>query len=89
MSWLTSILAKVGLNFLWEKASGLFSKFFKWVSLYYKEYKRKKANEAQADKIEKIRLEIIALMKAGKPVPPELTEKLREENRRLINGIFD
>lgn len=48
------------------------------------EKQESKMNQAQI--VENIRQEIIALQKAGKTIPPELTEKLRVEASKLIHS---
>ena len=50
--------------------------------------KTKSENEKQAELVESIAAEIRELIKAGKPVPEELRERLSNENRKLTDSTF-
>lgn len=83
IDWLVSLATKAGLNWLWGKVSQLASwLYLKW-QIYLKSREIQKQNDAQAAIVEAIRQQIIALVAAGQPVPPELEEKLIEESRKL------
>lgn len=81
MSWLVSAV----LNWLSGKVADLFAR----IVAYYEEQSARKEIEqkdlTQAEIVEKLSAEVIALQKAGQPIPEALKEKLREESRKLIN----
>lgn len=64
----------------------LFQFIYQWIMTYVSRSKLQKDNDTQADKVQKIADEIKLLQANGKPIPPELLEKLRSESRKLINN---
>ena len=83
MAWLIAVLEKVGLQWLWGKASGLIVSLFHKYEDYQKAKSIGQQNNNQAQVVEDLRQQVIALIKAGKEVPPELRERLLEENNKL------
>ena len=83
LSWL---FKTVVLDFLWEKGVLVVT----WIISFFRERSIRDViankNKAQAKKVRTAAEEIKLLLKEGKPVPPELKEKLREESRNLIRG---
>lgn len=79
-TWLLTAIESIGLNWLYGKAVGLASDFWKYLT----SSKAQKENEDQADVVQKLADQIKALIVAGQPVPPELEEKLRNESAKLI-----
>jgi hypothetical protein len=86
VSWLIGILEKVGLNWLWGKASELLSSLWEKISRYRQGKKNQEQNKTQADIVEEVRQRIIALKKAGQPVPPALEKELDDEVAKLVSG---
>jgi hypothetical protein len=81
-----SFITKVFLDWLWGKSSELFTFLLEKIKRYFEYKDIIEENKAQADIVESIRMEIINLIKNGKPVPEELKERLRVESRRLIDS---
>ncbi len=73
LKWLSSKVVKVAVS-LWGS-----------LMLYLSMQKTQNANKNQAAIVDALAKQIMALLKAGKPVPIELKEKLREESRKLIS----
>lgn len=81
MTWLIGILESVGLNWLYGKAVGLASDFWKYLT----SSKEQTENLDQADVVQKLADQIKALIVAGQPVPQTLEEQLRNESAKLIS----
>jgi len=87
MNFIAKYIITFFLEKLWGVASEFLRRFISGIQDKREEKKIEKINKTQAEIVESIRQEIIALEKAGLVVPEELKERLREEARKLTSSI--
>ena len=86
MAWLASVLVQPILNFLWAKVALGAVALTAFVAEYIRRKKIVDKNLEQANTVEAIAAEIQALLAAGKPVPPELEQRLVDESSKIVLG---
>lgn len=86
MSWLVSALVKPVLEFVFAKLALGISALTKFIIEYKKRKDIVDEKKKQADVVQAIADQIKQLMKEGKPVPPELEQRLLDESSKIIIG---
>jgi hypothetical protein len=78
-------IKKFLVEFLWDKLIAGIDRLLEFIKEYQRRNEIVKDNDNQAAIVEAIADQIKALLKEGKPVPPELYEKLKVESRKLVD----
>ena len=86
MTWLVSALITPLLNFVWNKVILGVVELVKWAAERAKRRTIVNDNDKQADVIEGIAQQIRDLVRAGKPVPPELEKRMLDESAKGLIG---
>jgi hypothetical protein len=80
------LVKTVLIDFLWNKLVLGYGLLLRWIEEYKKRGEIVKDNDQQAALVESIAAEIRKLIEAGLPVPKELSDRLKAESRKLIDG---